>query len=115
MQIFFTLQMILGKDVLMTLQQAGRRVFSLIKNKEKRQIADNNYIVKTRKINYIENISEITKDIDILLVSDPDFNINEIAQLPKTVIFVNTENIIFSNPGFNLVCTYESIRVFGHE
>jgi len=103
------------KDVLLTLQQAGRRVFSLIKNKEKRQIAENSYIVKTRKINYIENTSEITKDIDILLVSDPEFNVNEIAQLPKTVIFVNTENIIFSNPGFNLVRTYESIRVFGHE
>jgi 1-acyl-sn-glycerol-3-phosphate acyltransferase len=103
------------KDFLLTIQQAGRRVFSLIKNEEKRQIAENNYIVKTRKINYIKNISEITKDIDILLISDTKFNVNEIAQLPKTVIFVNAENVVFENPSFNLVFTSESIRVFRHE
>ncbi|MDF2553699.1 MAG: glycerol acyltransferase [Chryseobacterium sp.] len=103
------------KDILLTLQQAGRRVFSLIKDEEKRQIAENNYVVKTRKINYIKNISEITKDIDVLLVSDARFNVNEITQLPKTIIFVNAENIVFENPAFNLVFTSESIRVFGHE
>lgn len=103
------------KDILLTLHQAGRRVFSLIKNEEKRQIAENNYIVKNRKINYIKNTSEITKDIDVLLISDAQFNVNEIAQLPKTVIFMNTENTVFENPSFNLVCTSESIRVFRHE
>lgn len=103
------------KDVLMTLQQAGRRVFSLIKDEEKRQIAENNYIIKTRKINYIKNTSEIAKDIDVLLISDAKFNVTEITQLPETVIFVNTENIIFENPSFNLVFTSESIRVFRHE
>jgi 1-acyl-sn-glycerol-3-phosphate acyltransferase len=103
------------KDILITLQQAGRRVFSLIKEKEKRQIAENNYVAKTRKINYIKNTSEIAKDIDVLLISDPQFNATEITQLPETVIFVNTENIIFENPSFNLVFTSESIRVFRHE
>lgn len=103
------------KDVLLALQQAGRRVFSLIKDEEKRQIAENNYIVKTRKINYIKNTSEIAKDIDVLLISDPKFNVTEITQLPETVIFVNTENIIFENPSFNLVFTSESIRVFRNE
>lgn len=103
------------KDVLMTLQQAGRRVFSLIEDEEKRQIAENNYIVKTRKINYIKNTTEITKDIDVLLISDPKFNVTEITQLPETVIFVNTENIIFENPSFNLVFASESIRVFRNE
>ncbi|MCW3170192.1 MMPL family transporter [Chryseobacterium sp. 09-1422] len=103
------------KDILMTLQQAGRRIFSLIGNEEKRQIAENNYVVKNRKINYIKNTSEITKDIDVLLISDANFNVDEIAQLPKTVIFINTENIVFNDPSFNLVRTNESIRVFRHE
>ena len=103
------------KDILLTLQQAGRRVFSLIENDEKRQIAENNYVVKTRKINYIKNASEITKDIDILLVSDARFNIDKITQLPKTVIFLNTQNFVFYNPSFNLVCTSESIRVYRHQ
>ena len=103
------------KDILMTLQQAGRRIFSLIGNEEKRQIAENNYVVKNRKINYIKNTSEITKDIDVLLISAANFNVDEIAQLPKTVIFINTENIVFNDPSFNLVRTNESIRVFRHE
>jgi 1-acyl-sn-glycerol-3-phosphate acyltransferase len=103
------------KDILMTLQQAGRRIFSLIGNEEKRQIAENNYVVKNRKINYIKNTSEITKDIDVLLISDANFNVDEIAQLPKTVIFINTENIVFNDSSFNLVRTNESIRVFRHE
>ena len=103
------------KDILLTLQQAGRKVFSLIKDEEKRQIAENNYIVKTRKINYIKNTSEITKDIDVLLVSDAKFNVTEITQLPKTIIFVNAENLIFDNPAFNLLLTSESIRVFRHK
>lgn len=103
------------KDILITLQQAGRRVFSLINNEEKRQIAENNYVVKIRKINYIKNSSEVNKDIDVLLISDTKFNITEIAQLPKTVIFVNTESIVFNDPSFNLVRTNESIRVFQRE
>lgn len=102
------------KDFLLTLQQANRRIFSLIKNEEKKHIAENNYIVKRRKINYIENIAEITKTIDILLISDAKFNISEISVLPKTVIFINTGNIIFENPAFNLVSASESIRVYKH-
>lgn len=100
------------KDVLLTLQQAGRRVFSLIKDEEKRQIAENNYIVKRRKINYIKNTSEITKDIDILLVSDANFKVSEISPFPKTIIFINIENPVFENDAFKQSFTSESIKIF---
>nr|WP_314492790.1 MMPL family transporter [uncultured Chryseobacterium sp.] len=103
------------KDALLTLQQAGRKIFSYIKNTEKREIAENNYIVKKRKLNYIKNISEVTRTIDVLLISDSNFNVQEITHLPKTVIFINAENAVFENPAFNLVFTNESIKVFINE
>ncbi|MBW7676980.1 MMPL family transporter [Chryseobacterium chendengshani] len=99
-------------DILLTLQQAGRKIFSSIKNEEKRQVAKNNYVVKRRKIKYIKNMGEVTKDIDVLLVSDPNFEVKEITHLPKTVIFTNPHHADFNDTAFNLVLTSESIRVF---
>lgn len=100
------------KDILLTLHEATRKLFTFIKDREKIKIAENNYIVKKRKINYINNLSEITKHLDLLLVSDPQFNLDEITNLPKMIIFLNVEFIVFDNPSFNLVFTSESIRVF---
>ncbi|WP_379968148.1 MMPL family transporter [Epilithonimonas sp. UC225_85] len=99
------------KDVLLTLQQARRKIFSFIKNEEKREIAEQNYIVKRRKINYIKSLSDINKTIDILLISDQNFDLSEIPNLPKTIIFFNTENSLSENPDFNLVHNSESIKV----
>jgi len=103
------------KDVLMTLQQAGRKIFSLIKNKEKREVAENNYLVKRRKINYINNISEISKNIDILLVSDKNFDLNEIEILPKKIILLDIDEPNFQNSDFNLIFKSDSINIFCHE
>ncbi|MDP9957006.1 1-acyl-sn-glycerol-3-phosphate acyltransferase [Epilithonimonas hungarica] len=103
------------KDVLMTLQQAGRKIFSLIKNKEKREVAENNYIVKRRKINYINNISEISKNIDILLVSDKNFDLNEIKTLPKKIVLLDIDEPNFQNSDFNLIFKSDSINIFCHE
>ncbi|WP_027383418.1 MMPL family transporter [Epilithonimonas caeni] len=103
------------KDVLMTLQQAGRKIFSLIKNKEKREVAEQNYLVKRRKIHYINNISEISKNIDILLVSDKNFDFNEIEILPKKIILLNIDNSHFQNSDFNLIFRSDSINIFCHE
>ncbi|MCY0976432.1 MMPL family transporter [Chryseobacterium wangxinyae] len=103
------------KDILLTLQEAGRRIFSLIKNEEKRQIAQNNYIVKRRKIIHIQNPSEITRNIDVLLISDATFDSSKIDKLPNIIVFLTAENVVFTNPAFNLVPTSESIRVFLHK
>ncbi len=103
------------KDILLTLQQAGRKIFSYIENKEKREIAENSYLLKKRKLNYIKNTSEVTQETDVLLISDPNFNTCKITHFPKTVILINVENIVFDYPSFNLVFTSESIRVFNYE
>jgi len=99
------------KDFLLTCQQAGRRIFSFIKNKEKREIAAHNYLVKRRKINYVETLSDITKTVDILLISSQNFDPFEIKNLTETVIFLNVENTFSANPDFNLVHNSESIKV----
>ncbi len=99
------------KDFLLTIQQAGRKIFSFIKNKEKREIAEQNYLVKRRKINYIENLSDINKTIDILLISDQNFDLSEVPNLPEIVIFLNTKNTLSDNINFNLEHNSESIKV----
>jgi 1-acyl-sn-glycerol-3-phosphate acyltransferase len=99
------------KDFLLTFQQAGRKIFSFIKNKEKREIAEQNYLVKRRKLNYIENLSDINKTIDVLLISDQNFALSEIPNLPETIIFLNTENKLSDNINFNLEYNSESIKI----
>lgn len=100
------------KDVLLTLQQASRRIFTFIKNDEKRETAEQTYLVKRRKINYIKNTTEINKKIDVLLVSDENFNLNDITELPETVIFVNIKNTSFENNNYTLQFSSESLKVF---
>ncbi|AZA52403.1 MMPL family transporter [Chryseobacterium sp. G0201] len=103
------------KDVLLTLQQAGRKIFSLINNHEKREIAKQSYIVKRRKINYINNISEINKKTNMLLISDKNFNLKDITELPETVILMNIKNYSFENDNYELEFSSESIKVFRHK
>jgi 1-acyl-sn-glycerol-3-phosphate acyltransferase len=100
------------KDVLLTLNQAGRKVFTLIKNEEKRQIAKQNYLVKRRKIHYIENISEVNKNVDTLLISDNNFNLNEVKKFPETIIFMNIKNTLFENDNYTLEFSSESLKIF---
>ncbi|GAA4165402.1 MMPL family transporter [Chryseobacterium ginsenosidimutans] len=100
------------KDIVLTLQQAGRRIFTLIKNDERRETAEQTYLVKRRKINYIKDTTEINKKIDILLVSDENFNMNDVTELPETVIFVNIKNNSFENINYTLAFSSESLKVF---
>lgn len=103
------------KDFLLTLQQAGRRVFSLITDKEKRKVAKNSYLVQRRKISYVDNQAQINKKIDTLLISDHNFNLNKIKDFPETVILLNCENKTFENPDYKDVFVSESIKIFRHE
>ncbi|KMQ65892.1 glycerol acyltransferase [Chryseobacterium sp. FH2] len=100
------------KDVLLTLQQASRKIFSLINNKEKREVAEQSYLVKRRKINYINDISEVNKKINVLLISDENFNLNNITGLPETIIFVNRKNNLLDNTNFTLKFSSESLKIF---
>ncbi|GAB0156353.1 MMPL family transporter [Chryseobacterium sp. Alg-005] len=100
------------KDVLLTLYQASRKIFSWIKNEEKREIAEQNYLVKRRKLNYLKNISEVNKTIDVLLISDESFEINTISALPETVIFLNVKEPGFENGNYQKELDTEAIKIF---
>lgn len=100
------------KDVLLTLYQASRRIFSLIKDDEKRATAAHSYLVKRRKLHYIKELSEVSKSIDVLLISDDHFMISDIQILPETIIFVNTKNAVFENENYALEFSSESLKVF---
>jgi 1-acyl-sn-glycerol-3-phosphate acyltransferase len=100
------------KDVLLTLYQASRRIFSLIQSDEKRAIAAHSYLVKRRKIQYIKDLSEVSKKIDVLLISHDHFSFNEIQVLPETIIFVDTKNASFENDNYTLEFSSESLKVF---
>lgn len=103
------------KDVLLTLQQPGRTMFSFIKDREKRQIAKQNYLVKRRKISYINDHGEIKKQIDVLLVSDDHFRINEMTELPPTVIFIHTDENGLNPDVYRLKWSSGSLKIFSSE
>ncbi|MEJ5103501.1 MMPL family transporter [Chryseobacterium sp. MYb328] len=100
------------KDVLLTLYQASRRIFSWIRNDEKRATAVHNYLVKRRKIHYIKDLSEVNKSIDVLLISDDSFDLNEIQVLPETIIFINSKNSGIESENYTLEFSSESLKVF---
>ncbi len=102
------------KDVLLSLQQAGRRIFSFIRNEEKRKIAEQTYLVKRRKIHYVSNIEEINKKIDVLLVSNESFDIEALPELPGTIIFLNVKNKD-NLKDYSLKFGSETLKVFSSE
>lgn len=103
------------KDILLTLQQAERRIFSLIYDKDKRLVAKNNYLAKRRKLFYIDNQSEINKKIDVLLISDENFNPKDITDFPEIIVLLNIQNQTFENANYKQMFDSESIKIFRHE
>ncbi|KQT21976.1 glycerol acyltransferase [Chryseobacterium sp. Leaf404] len=103
------------KDILLTLQQAGRKIFSLINDEEKRSVAKNNYLVQKRKLFYIDIQSAINKKVDVLLISDQNFTLTDIEDLPETIILLNVKDFSFENPNFKQMFDSESIKVFRHQ
>jgi len=103
------------KDVLITLQQAKRKLFSQIRDSEKRAVAKNNYLVKKRKLFYIENQAEINKKVDVLLISDQNFDLNSITDFPETVILLNIENNVFENQNYKQLFNSGSLKIFRHK
>lgn len=99
-------------DVLLTLQEANRKVFSLIEDTEKREIAEQSYLVKRRKIKYIKGISEVNKNAGTLLVSNENYDLGTIEQLPEVIIFFNIKKILFQNNEYHSYFSSESIKIF---
>lgn len=100
------------KDILLSLQQAKRKIFSWIRDKEKRNIAENNYLVQKRSVFYIKNPFEITKKADILLISDPAFDFDEIKENYPVIILFNIKNKNFENLNYTKEYGSEFVSIF---
>ncbi|MGG5209692.1 MMPL family transporter [Chryseobacterium sp. MIQD13] len=100
------------KDVLLTLYQAERRIFSYIQNHERRETAKQTYLVKRRKLNYINDISDINKNIDVLLISDKNFDISTLKNLPETIIFLNTPHKALNDSDYSEEYSLQAIKIF---
>lgn len=75
-------------DVLLTLQEAQRKVFSFINDEEKMLVAKTNYFLVKRKIVYLDNLELAAGDqYEVLLVSDESFK-DEIEKLITNIPFV---------------------------
>jgi 1-acyl-sn-glycerol-3-phosphate acyltransferase len=83
-------------DVLLALQESQRKIDSLIVLDENRAVAQTNYLLQKRKIQYLDSNGLITaKKYDVVLISNEDFTINleSICNLAETVILLNTKNL----------------------
>ncbi|CAM3574125.1 Acyltransferase MMPL family [Flavobacterium saliperosum S13] len=79
-------------DVLLALQQPKRKIYSWLDNEEKRAVASTNYLLKKRKIAYLNSLSEDLQKTDTLLVSDQHFDFEkhpEIAGIVKQIVLIN--------------------------
>ncbi|WP_312074728.1 MMPL family transporter [Chryseobacterium sp.] len=103
------------KDILLTLQEAGRKVFSFIQDKDKKEVAEQNYLVKKRKITYITNYSQINKKIGVILVSDASFKINEEKPDSEKIIMLNLPDFKDKINGFVLEKDLGKIKIFVKE
>jgi len=101
-------------DVLLTLQQAGRKIFSFIIDPEKREVARHNYITKQRKIRYIKDFPEINKEIDAILISADSFDLSSLKALPPKIIFISEGNISFEHANYRSEFSSTSIKTYRH-
>lgn len=99
-------------DVLLTLQEAQRKVFSFNQNETNRKIALQNYFLKRRSIKYLNSIDEFQKEADVLLISDGSFNIDTIKTLPKKIIFLNVPSSMEKFNQYSLQFQSENITVY---
>ncbi|WEK68523.1 MAG: MMPL family transporter [Candidatus Chryseobacterium colombiense] len=102
------------KDILLTLQQARRKISSFMTDPEKHEVAQHNYIVKQRKIKYITDFSEIDKEIDTLLISVDSFDLNRLKELPQKIIFICEENFSLEHENYTLEFSSASIKIYRH-
>lgn len=103
-------------DFLLSMQEPKRKVKSIISNIQKREIASSNYLVKKYNINYIESFENDIKDNDVLLISNPDFNFEDILNSVdnfQTVILFNCSILLhkFEQTGFKISSNDDKIIV----
>ncbi|WP_281226012.1 1-acyl-sn-glycerol-3-phosphate acyltransferase [Flavobacterium aquiphilum] len=83
-------------DMLMALQEPQRKIDSVILSDENRAVAQSNYILRKRKIQYLDPAKLILhKKYDIVLISDKQgsSDLESICNLASIVILLNAENL----------------------
>ncbi|MFT3793704.1 1-acyl-sn-glycerol-3-phosphate acyltransferase [Flavobacterium sp.] len=88
-------------DVLLTLQQATRKVDSWMADDEKRAVARTNYMVQKRAIQYLDQLSEAAQKYDILLISGANENA-ELAAFSDRIILIDGKKKTFIEAGFEV-------------
>ncbi len=102
------------KDLLLTLYQAGRKIYSIPDSKGKRNVAENNYIVKRRKIQYLSSLQELNKPVDTLLISAPNFDIQQIKELPERIISLNPD-LQWKHLDFEISTNFENLKIWNRK
>jgi 1-acyl-sn-glycerol-3-phosphate acyltransferase len=80
-------------DVLLTLQEPKRKITTFIIDKVKREVAKTNYLIKKRKISYLNHFEEFESKIkDVVLISNNNFSF-ELFTINKfnKIILINSK------------------------
>ncbi|WHT40809.1 hypothetical protein QNH98_09975 [Myroides sp. mNGS23_01] len=80
-------------NMLLTLQQSKRKIYSYIADKEHRDVANTLYIVKKRKIHYVDTL-EVQSKCDTLLVSSANTTLTpEFMAHYQTIVIMKKEGV----------------------
>ena len=95
-------------DVLLTLQEPQRKIYSFHHDEEKSAVAKTNYIVRKRKISYLENReTAFENQYDAVLISDENYktDLEKIISLTSLVILMDSSGLknTLTNFGFHSV------------
>ncbi len=74
-------------DFIVTLQQAKRKVYTWIRDQERRAVAQTNYLAKIRDITYLEELKDLSLVCEVLLITT-DYKIENIPLNIKTLIIL---------------------------
>ncbi|HEX9980499.1 MAG TPA: 1-acyl-sn-glycerol-3-phosphate acyltransferase [Flavobacterium sp.] len=103
-------------DVLLAVQEPQRKIMTFIADEAKRGVARTNYILKRRRITYIDAISEVENvSYDVMLISSGNipFIVSQ-TSLPDTVILLNHPHLkeMFEAAGYETFSEEKGIITF---
>lgn len=98
-------------DILLALQEPQRKIDSVIFLEENRAIAKSNYLLKKRKIHYLDqNELNTLKKYDVVLISDEDgvSSLSEVCNLANTVIVLKNKKLKETIASFGFQTEHET-------
>ncbi|HLV43256.1 MAG TPA: 1-acyl-sn-glycerol-3-phosphate acyltransferase [Brumimicrobium sp.] len=93
-------------DLMLTLQQAKRRMLTYIESEELRNVAKQSYLLHKRRINYIGDLSSVSADVMLITTTVEEHELIEILNLNsfKQIIVVSKidNHSVFLKFGYNM-------------